>query len=195
MSSSHLDFCVLLLQACCLFAPVASHHFPVVTRAVCSGERETPQWTSVWTLIRPRLGPRSLLFQQWFISFQKSRNRVSSYEPDEGSKTSHDFRRFESVAIPLSLSAFLLPRPPPKQLTACCEGVRSRLVREHVPGRGRVDLAPWRPLHRSYRAREQRDFTGRCWGALHCTSFPSPWRAAGCATELGMLPAHAPCFR
>ena len=74
--------------------------------ALCSGERETLQWTSVWTLIRPGtpialLTDDAPLFQQWFISFQKSRNRVSSYEPDEGSKASHDFRRFESVAIPL----------------------------------------------------------------------------------------------
>ena len=53
-------------------------------------------------------------------------------------------QRLRTTSAGLSLCQFrnravLLLRPPPKQRTACCEAVRSRLVREHVPGRGRVE--------------------------------------------------------
>lgn len=80
-----------------------------------------------------------MLFRRQCRGLFHSRNRVSSDPPDEGSKTANDFRRFECVAIPQSACCLFLLRPPPKQRTACCEAVRSRLVREHVPGRGRVE--------------------------------------------------------
>ena len=153
MSSSHLDFCVLLLQACCLFAPVASHHFPVVTRAVQWRERDSAVDLSV-DLDQTWDPDRSCSSNGLF----HSRNREIASLHMNLTKA----QRLRTTSAGFCSAAFLpfcsrgrLPSSSQRAARGCarasCEST--------CPGAGGLTLRRGDLLHRSYRAREQRDFT------------------------------------